>query len=84
MQPANLTLDPMANLWPSSNSPNSNGYFPTTNASMSPPEKPKNAPSNSAINSAPNGGLEQRDAGDTFMGASTPGWKWSSADATGK
>ena len=110
MQPANLSLDPMASLWPSNGSPNSNNYFqsqisasPDQNSSSS---STANAGKNHAdtnlamsqallpnsqagpVNLGPNGNQNSREshtagvgvgvsnegeAGDTFMGASTPG-----------
>ena len=95
MQPANLSLDPMASLWSSDGTP-SNNYFTQSNSSASPPDQPAGTNSsaqsrqnNSAfgMNSAfyaspqqnPNQGPPKQSqgqdggAGDTFMGAGTPG-----------
>ena len=96
MSPANVSLDPMANLWPSGGSPTSNGYFTNNpSSSMSPPDLPNSARgagknensfgtndasylngATSQAGSTDNSVANPSSAGDTFMGASTPGWKW--------
>lgn len=100
MQPANLHLDPMANLW-STNSNNNNFYSQNPTAS---PEQNTGSTSSAAsydINNNYFAGSQQAqpqadttangdvtsdtgNAGDTFMGASTPGWKWTVMDDTKK
>lgn len=99
MQPANLHLDPMANLW-STNSNNNNFYSQNPTAS---PEQNTGSISSAAsydANSNYFANLQQGqsqpetaaagvtndagNAGDTFMGASTPGWKWTVMDDRNK
>lgn len=107
MQPANLHLDPMANLWSSSGSPNSNNYFSqpssgspgdqtagTTSSGQSRPSDGSYDMSGNFYASPQQNGQAQTQAGpdagagDTFMGASTPGpsgvgiggWKWTVLD----
>ena len=99
MQPANLHLDPMANLWPT-NDASKNNYF-SSNPTTSPEQ---NAGSASSVQSYDMNNnffaSTQQDqnqnnsdtpvsnstqdasgaAGNTFMGASTPGWKWTVMD----
>lgn len=95
MQPANLHLDPMANLW-STNS-NSNNFF-SQNPTASPEQNTGSTSTaasydmnNNYFTGAPPGQTQAEtttggvasdagNAGDTFMGASTPGWKWTVMD----
>jgi len=118
MQPANLSLDPMASLWSSGGSPQSNNYFPQPSSSASPPDQSAGTVSsgqsrgndssfgmgsnfyaspqqNQGSGQVPKQHQSQNDgqdggAGDTFMGASTPGpggvglggWKWTVMDGS--
>lgn len=109
MQPANLHLDPMASLWSSGGSPNSNNYFSqpssgspgdqtagTNSTGQSRPSEGSYdmggnfyaSPQQSGSANAQNQAGNDTGAGDTFMGASTPGpggvgiggWKWTVLD----
>jgi len=116
MQPANLSLDPMASLWSSGGSPSNNNFFSQSNVSASPPDQSAGTSSSAqsrqndstfGISSTfyaspqqnPNQGPGQTSkqsqgqdggAGDTFMGAGTPGpggvglggWKWTVMDGS--
>ena len=102
MQPANLSLDPMASLWSTNPGPNgspnpNSNYFSQPSSSNSPDQTVGSAQTSSASNfyaspRPPNQSISQKDgdgggAGDTFMGASTPGagmWKWTGMDSSGK
>lgn len=116
MQPANMSLDPMAALWSDSGSPNNTNYFQTTTPA-SPDQTRSNSngantgrsqqdsnigmayglysdsqsnqsnqgQANGQNGSTAIGGEDFRGAGDTFMGANTPGlgtagWKWTVMD----
>ncbi|KAK5087514.1 hypothetical protein LTR24_006631 [Lithohypha guttulata] len=116
MQPANLSLDPMASLWSSGGSPSNNNFFSQSNAAASPPDQSAGTGSSAqsrqndstfgmsstfyaSPQQNPNQGPGQTSkqsqgqdggAGDTFMGAGTPGpggvglggWKWTVMDGS--